>query len=44
MTLRTFAGSPSIAWIPVVALLAAIGAGPSPAAQTHVSVYFVRCA
>jgi Sporulation and spore germination/L,D-transpeptidase catalytic domain/Putative peptidoglycan binding domain len=31
-----------IAWIPVVAVLATIGATPASAARTHVSVYFVQ--
>ena len=40
--MRNFATRPSIAWIPIVALLLASGAGPSSAAQARVSVYFVQ--
>ena len=40
--LRNFATRPSIAWIPIVALVAAIGVSPTPAAQRHVPVYYVQ--
>ena len=40
--LRNFATRPSIAWIPIVALVAAIGVSPTPVAQRHVPVYYVQ--